>query len=378
MNLVRATRSKSRNLHDPMRWVAPIWALVGAVRTRHRLALILVLVMTGLSGCDQNPVRLQPIRVVDDAHSGGNALAVSADSRLAASGGWSGRIRLWRVPEGSPLAGWQTGHGDLVGLMFLPDGEHVLSTGRDGFVRIWELGGQLSQEYAVGSAVTSFYPGKAADSVLLGHIDGRVTHWRVDGKRLGVWKLSDRRITAVASRQAETVFAAADQAANVWRWREDTEPRQLQSPSSYPRSLVFNPQSGELIGGGWFNLFRWPVADGRVQVIPTAHRGIVNHLQFAGDGRYVATISRQTDSSVLLLDPRSGQTLAGFEKHALCGQRVALSPDGRFMLSNSDDASVRFYRLPEEPVAVPAVRNREPGGPGETVLPEVSEAGWPG
>ncbi len=91
-------------------------------------------------------------------------------------------------------------------------------------------------------------------------------------------------------------------------------------------------------------------------MIPTAHRGIVNHLEFIGDGSYVASISRQTDSAILLLDPNTGETLVGYKKHELCGQHLALSPDGRYMISNSDDASVRFYALPEIPT-------RDPGTP---------------
>jgi len=100
-----------------------------------------------------------------------------------------------------------------------------------------------------------------------------------------------------------------------------------------------------LVGSGWFDLFSWPAGRADLAVIPTAHRGIINHLQFAMDGSYVATISRQTDSAVMLLDPNTGETLAAFRKHALCGQRIALSPDGRTMVTNSDDSSVRFYSL---------------------------------
>ena len=121
----------------------------------------------------------------------------------------------------------------------------------------------------------------------------------------------------------------------------------LHSAPSYQRALVFEPGSDDLLGSGWFKLYRW-AADGMApQPIATDHRGIINDLQFSRDGSYLATISRQTDSAVLLLDPRSGRTLHAFRKHALCGQRVAVAPDGQLLLSTSDDASVRFYRLPE-------------------------------
>ena len=303
----------------------------------------------GLSGCNTQPAALEPVHVFDDAHSGGNALAISPDSRLAASAGWGGRIRIWRLPDGVPLSVWRTQHGDLGGLMFLPQSRRLLSTGRDGFVRIWDLHGRLRGEFAVGAGVSSFYPGNAADNILLGHLDGQVSHWSVDGRRLGLWRLSDSRITAVAVDRSSETFAAGDYHGQVWRWSAGVSSGLLQSPSTHVRSLGFHPVDGSLLGSGWFDLYHWPHDSAGLQVIPTAHRGIVNHLQFAGDGHYVATISRQTDSSVLLLSPETGETLSRFRKHALCGQRVVLSPDGRTMVTNSDDASVRFYTLPDLP-----------------------------
>lgn len=324
------------------------------VQLRHRAEALLMLVL-GLFvvfatvGCVATQPRLEPTRIIDDAHSGGNALAVSADGLTGASGGWGGRIRLWQMPGGAPIAAWRTPHGDLSGLMFLPEGNRLLSTGHDGFVRIWDGSGLLLTSFAVGAAVTSFHPGGDLRSVILGHADGQVSHWSVEGERLGHWVLSNRRITAVAADRSAALFAAGDYAGRVWRWADGQPPEQLQSPPSHTRSLVFDPIDGGLLGSGWFDLFNWSADDVELQVIPTAHRGIVNHLAFIGDGPYVASISRQTDSAVLLLDPDTGETLVGFKKHELCGQRLALSPDGRFMISNSDDASVRFYTLPDMP-----------------------------
>lgn len=326
-----------------------IRCLAGSPRALLGACALALAVTLSVSGCASHGAVSEPIRVVDDAHSGGSALAVSPDSRLGASGGWSGRIRLWRLPEGSAVASWRTPHGELSGLMFLPDGQNLLSTGYDGLIRIWDLNGRLVAAYNTGSPVASFYPAKDARHVLLGHTNGVASYWTVGGTRLASWKLSDRLISAVASNAGATWFAAADSGRRVWRWGENTSPRQLQSPPTYVRSLVFNPVDNELVGSGWFDLFSWVADSSRLRVISTAHKGIVNHLAFSADGSYLASISRQTDSSILLLNPLTGETLMAFRKHALCGQRVALSPDGRSMISNSDDASVRFYLLPTNP-----------------------------
>ena len=310
------------------------------------ICAFLIVPIFGVSGCASDKGLLEPIRVVDDAYNGGNALDVSPDSRLAASGDWAGKIRLWRLPEGNPLGGWQTSHGDLPGLMFLSGSNQLLSAGHDGFIRIWNLSGRPVAAYDTGSSVSSFYPTHNRRGVLLGHADGLVSYWTTEGVRLGAWQLSDRRISAVTTDASETHYAAGDSARRVWRWHKDGLPENLQSPPSYARTLAFNPSDGGLLGGGWFNLFSWRAGNVQLKLLPTAHNGIVNHMQFSADGSYLASISRQTDSSVMLLNPQTGETLAAFRKHELCGQHVALSPDGRSMVSNSDDASVRFYALP--------------------------------
>ena len=326
---------------------------------------LLTVQVVGVSGCVAEKGLLQPISVADDAHAGGNALDVSPDSRLAASGDWAGKIRLWRLPLGTQVRSWQTSHGDLPGLMFLPDGDRILSAGHDGFIRIWHVSGRLVSAYDTGSPVSSFFPARNRKHVLLGHADGWFSYWTTEGERLGAWQLSDRRITAVATDASETFFAAGDSGRRVWRWHKDGRPENLQSPPSYVRTLVFNPSDGGLLGGGWFHLFVWRAGSVQPELLPTAHRGIVNHLQFSADGSYLASISRQTDSSVMLLNPQTGETLAAFRRHELCGQRIALSPDGQSMVTNSDDASVRFYSVPED------LYDNIPPGRTEVGLPEV-------
>jgi hypothetical protein len=312
---------------------------------RFGLLLTAVCVLTVLTGCAAGPVLQPPFQSVQDAHSGGNALAIAPGSRLGASGGWSGKVRLWRIGDGSPVGGWNTGHGDLFGLLFLDD-EHLLTTGHDGYVRVWRLDGTLLRSFAAGAAVSSFRASSDRARILLGHADGRVSFWHVSGERLAVWQPSGRRITAVALASDLRWFAAADSAARVWRWRQGLDPETLESPPTYARSLVFAEGGARLFGSGWFNLFAWSEGDTALTVMPTDHHGIINHLEMGPDDAYLASISRQTDSAVLLLDPASGATLSAYRKHALCGQRVALSPDGRTLMSNSDDSSVRFYTLP--------------------------------
>ena len=81
--------------------------------------------------------------------------------------------------------------------------------------------------------------------------------------------------------------------------------------------------------------------------LPTEHDGIINSIQYSANGRYLASISSKTDSSVYFLDPMNGQVLRRFQRHDLCGSWVALSPDEKYLATTSDDATVRIWRLDE-------------------------------
>ena len=78
--------------------------------------------------------------------------------------------------------------------------------------------------------------------------------------------------------------------------------------------------------------------------LPTQHHGIIKSVEYVSDD-VLATISRQTDSSVYFLDPASGETLRSFQRHELCGGDIAISPGGRYLATTSDDASVRIWVL---------------------------------
>lgn len=111
------------------------------------------------------------------------------------------------------------------------------------------------------------------------------------------------------------------------------------------RDLVFSADGQWLYGGGWFDLFRWNVATGELQVIDTDHHGIINNLAFIGSTGALASVSRQTDSAVLIIDPKSGRTLKNFGSHSLCGERITVSPDEKYLISNSDDYSISVWEL---------------------------------
>jgi WD40 repeat protein len=122
-------------------------------------------------------------------------------------------------------------------------------------------------------------------------------------------------------------------------------PRQLESPPADAWTLAFSPDGKTLSGASWFRLYRWNLADGSLTTIATEHHGIIKSIQYINGGSELATISRQTDSSVYFLDAENGAVRRRFQRHDLCGGDIAVSPQGRYLATTSDDASVRFWVL---------------------------------
>ena len=317
-----------------------------AVPDRRRLSAgALVMLGLALAGCVSLP-RIPANVVLRDVHNNGYALAFDGHSKTLASGGSEGRIRLWALPEGKEIAGWKAHDGSLQGLQFLHRDREILSAGYDGVLARWTRDGRLLKRLATPAPITDIAVDEDSALVITGHGDGHVRQWRLNDFVL-VNDLSLHRgaVRAVAYHAVKRQLASSGTDGRVFYWHLDGKPRPLPAPPTDAQDLAFAPDGSLLMGSGWFKLFRWKLPDESLSVLATAHHGIVKNISFDRDGRRLASIGRQTDSAVYLLDARTGEVMQRFQPHALCGTVVRLSPDGRYLASTSDDANIHLWDL---------------------------------
>ena len=311
--------------------------------------IVLVSSLLMLLACTEKGV-VRPDFVIQDAHSSGSLVAVDTMRPLAASGGLEGTISLWDLDTGKELAAWHGHQGTVNGLAVSSRGKRVISAGWDGVVAAWNLDGKPLRRMNAGTPVTAMAAAPGLSRIWTGHSDGSLRLWNRDLELLEERRLPvGKRITAMALVRGG--LAVADQGGGVWLYAgpDSPSPRQLASLPAYIRSLVFRPDGRVLFGGSWFRLYRWDLDKGTMNVLDTPHKGIIAGLDWSPTSRELMSISRQTDSSVLALDPDTGSARANFGKHDLCGASVAVTPDGRYLVTTSDDASVRIWRLGNRP-----------------------------
>jgi len=314
---------------------------------RQRLLPLFVLVLTA---CAAQPGAVAPDIVHPRAHNGGSIVEFSQHGELLASGGWEGRVFIWRLPGGEPIYRWQAHQDSVNGLVFTDNDTHVVTAGYDGWLAEWTLGGAALRRVMTPAPITCMAASNRDDRLITGHVDGSVRIWRLhDLHLLEERKLHRGNVKAVALDKTGRRYASSGTDGDVYVWTDDTKAMPLERPPTDAWSLAFSPDGRWLYGGGWFRLFRWNPGDGALVSLPTEHHGIIKSIQFAAGGGELATISRQTDSAVLFLDPVTGEVTRRFRRHELCGASIAVSPRGRYLATTSDDASVRIWVLNRQP-----------------------------
>ncbi len=308
--------------------------------------LLAVIMLMTIAACSGRLVGERPVFVKQDAHGGGSVVAFSPSGEWLASGGWEGRVRLWQTADGAGARSWPAHTGSVNGISFVEANGRLVTAGFDGLLASWSLEGRLLGSIDTRAPIMHMTANESAGRLLTGHKDGSIRLWRLaDFTLLDERRLHRGAVKAVAIDSSGGRYASSGADGAVYLWSEHVPARRLADPPTDAWTLAFSPNNRWLMGGGWFRLFRWNLREASLQTLPTPHRGIIRSIKFLAAGAELASISRQTDSAVYFLDPQTGEALRRFQQHDLCGADIAVSPNGRFLATTSDDASVRIWDL---------------------------------
>jgi len=303
-----------------------------------RCLLLSIVLINILSGCSNLMPADPPDRVLAGIHEfGTTALAFMPDGSQFISGGFRGDLRVWDTATLRSLAENRTHRRAVRAILPLASGDFV-SGGDDGRLILWH--GNRIEAQVQGTKVTALalFQGQ----VVSGHGEGPLRIWSADTLQ------PVREIPLAGKVVALTVHGnrlavGLDDA--ILLLDEDFRTRRTIHITHTPHDLQFSPDGHTLAAGSWFRLLVWDVASGAERSIPTEHNGLLTSIAFSPNGRYLATLGRQTDSAIRVVDTTDFKVVQRYQAHELCGAIIRFSPDGHTLASGSDDESVRLYRF---------------------------------
>ncbi|MGD9495763.1 MAG: WD40 repeat domain-containing protein [Armatimonadota bacterium] len=323
------------------------------------------------------------------AHPGWiSAVAVSPDERYVLSFG-GGLLVESDMETGRPRLNWARHGGPVRAVAFTPSGDRVISGSEDATLRVWDpLSGEclLTIEGAtLGAYALAVSPN--GSTVAAGCKDGVIREFALaDGELLRerpghrgfvrslVWTHDGQRL----------VSSADDGSVRIWGQDANEPPLKLEGHLGGVLSVAVSADGRLLLSGGRDGTVRlWDLAGARQVGSLGAHRGWVEAVAFAGKGRWAVsaggdgrlmrwdlegradpvamdngsscalavspdgnTLHCATGSGVKSWDLRLARLIGQREGHAGAVTSLAVSPDGRMIVTGSADTSLLVWDAP--------------------------------
>lgn len=340
-----------------------------------------------------------------------NGIAFNPDGTLAMSG-FGNQLALWDVENGTVIRRLAA-HNDLVSeIQFSADGRYAMSKSRDNNVRVWDITsgdsaqimslrvpidipdrafphipgfhpqrnaiiagvwvdlfewslqtGQHSGTVTVGAPIKrTLYSPKEPRAVTI--LDNVAILWNLDA---GIQGLMDRfansndLFSGAGNFSPNGDWLVLDGRSLIYVYDMSTRQRvanitKPQLPQGYVfTSLAISPDGTRVVGttgnpeeveGPAGDIILWDVATGQeILRYPVEHTRTINSVAISPDGRNVLTAS--DDNTLILWDLETGQVLKRFAGHTDDVNIALFSPDpsNPFVLSASDDATIILWDL---------------------------------
>ena len=285
------------------------------------------------------------------------AVAVTRNGDLAASAGANGAIRFWSIPEAKLLDTVIGNSNDSIEtLNFSADGKRLVSGGRDGVIRVWDMS-TFQEQFATAEHKSPVYEVAFSPQ---GHLiasaggDSTVRLWDSrNGTPVGVLFGHFQKVSCLSFHPTEPLLASGSYDATIRFWnlnelapnhRIDNGEIQLFDADRIPRSMAFESNGKSLmVGIANSETRRYSTESSTFGCEIDRHVERSNPLCIAWPpvGPPIVALG---NSEIRVADAfdlrRPGRWYCGHFEAVLS---IAAPSDGSFLLSASQDGTVRYW-----------------------------------
>lgn len=280
-----------------------------------------------------------------------HSVAFSPNGRQLVVGGHDAQVQLWSVEERPERRAFK-GHSDhVLSVAFSPDGQRIASCSRDRTIRIWCCATGDCEQVIRGhrDQILAVAFGAVSHLIATCSRDTTVRLWELTtGRCLYTLNEHNNWVNALAFSPDGQSFASGAGDATLFLW-ETHSGRRLQTFAPEGKgieALAFSPDGRYLASGGWDRIVRlWDLRSGCCVETFEAHKSDVRALSFSPT-HPALLCSGGADGRLLLWDINKREPLAELSDHSKGISEVGFSPDGKWIVSTSADATLRLRRVP--------------------------------
>ncbi|NET72043.1 MAG: hypothetical protein F6K62_14240, partial [Sphaerospermopsis sp. SIO1G2] len=229
------------------------------------------------------------------------------------------------------------GHQDYVwSVSFSPDGKTIATASLDNTARLWNLNGQLRQEFKGHQySVRSVSFGPDGKTIATASSDNTARLWNLNGQLLQEFKGHQSEVLSVSfSPDGQTIAtASSDKTARLWNLNGQLL-QEFKGHQSEVLSVSFSPDGKTIATASRDKTARLWNLNGQLLQEFKGHQSYVYSVSFSPDGKTIATASRDKTARLWNLN---GQLLQEFKGHQDFVTSVSFSPDGKTIATASRD-----------------------------------------
>jgi len=307
-----------------------------------------------LSGSNDNTLKLWDVATGRElrtfsGHTGiVNSVTFSPDGRQVLSGSYDNTLKLWDAVTGREIRTFKGHTGYVNSVAFSPDGKQVISGSSDNTLKLWDvLTGQEIRTFSGHTeTITSVAFSPNGRQILSGSYDKTVKLWDVRTGR----QIRTIRVYIVTSvefspngRQVLVGeiggnFRVHDSATgNEIRFFADEDINY----GGFSPSVTFSPNGRQILSGYLRNFKLWDAATGQEVRTFSGHTETINSVAFSPDGKLV--LSGSNDNTLRLWDAETGQEIRTFSGNSNWVNSVAFNPSAKQILTGSDDSTMKLW-----------------------------------
>jgi WD40 repeat protein len=260
-----------------------------------------------------------------------SSVVYSPDGQKIASASYDKTIRIWNIHNGQPIGQPLIGHGDIVySVAFSPNGRQVVSGSKDTTLRVWDV-----------------ETGQTIGEPLKGHQDA---------------------VSSVAFNFDSSLIVSGSADKTLRLWDSETHQPKIRPIESFGMisCVAFNPSDNKIISCITNNVIKdavterltpekmeqilnnhilqfWDTKTGREIGQPfKGHAQPIVSVAISSDGRHI--VSGSVDKTLRLWDSETYKTIGEpLQGHDQTVWGVAFSPDGQYIASGSWDKTLRLW-----------------------------------